>query len=688
MRTSLSLAISIAIAAFATDASAQALIGPQLQSLLDSEGPHEVIVTFSDAGQTSRIAEITTTYQRLNVLPMAGAILTRSQIEEIASWEGVESIYFNAPLKYRNFEAGQITGGHLVHDSLGIKGSGVTVAVIDSGIDATHPDLSFGTTTIQNVKLIGDLGLAGFAATLEDQANTDTSSGHGTHVAGTVAGTGTASAGDPRRPFYYAGIAPEAELIGLGAGEGLNIFFALQGFDWVLANQDRYGIDIVTNSWGSSNSVFDPNHPINRASHETYRRGMVVAFAAGNDGPAENTINPYAVVPWTISVGSGTKSRDLSSFSSRGVAGDPYKHIDVVAPGSNICSTRAPGTIIGALGPVVNLSNPSYTLYYHCISGTSMATPFVAGTSALLLEVNPELSPDQIKRILMETADPMPGFAFHQVGGGYINVARAIELAAATEGEKQAFRSGITDWSSQGIWENHPEDDGLISLEGARWQTVGSSDATDGSYARASVSKRETPRARLAFSGRAFQLLYPRNSQGGLADVYVDGVLRGRISFFSQSPDHNGRFGINDLPRGIHRVELRGVQGRVYLDGVLTDGPLLPANTAVETETTTYTGTIGPSAENLQIDEIAFEVDADTTTIDAVLSWDGVADLDFYLIDPEGNQVASAATLENPERLSFEVKIPGTYTYQVTGYASVLTNYRVNSTLTRAIQTD
>lgn len=687
MRKPLALAVSLAVLSMSLDAQAQAIIGASLQEKLVLDGPHEVIITFTDNDQKARLPEfLSGQYQLLNVLPMAGAVLTRSQIEQIAQWEGVESIYLNERLKYRNYEAGNITGGHVVHDMLSVKGAGVTVAVIDSGIDATHPDLSYGSKTVQNVTLLADLGLAGLAATLENQPNTDTSSGHGTHVAGTVAGTGDASSGDHRRAFYYAGIAPEANLIGLGAGEGIHILFALQGFDWVLNNQERYGIDIVTNSWGSSAASFDPGNPINKASYEAYRRGMVVTFAAGNDGPGDDTLNRYAIAPWVVNVGSGTKDKDLSGFSSRGVEGDPYKHIDVVAPGSNICSTRAPNTVIGALGPVVNLTYPGYYLRYHCISGTSMATPFVAGTAALMLEVNPELSPDQIEQILMETADPMPGFAFHQVGGGYINVLRAIDAASRTEGRRAAFLAGQTAWSSQGIWNAVADEHELVGLEG-NWRAASDEEATDGQYQWSLVGKKSTPRATLSFSGNAFQVLYPRDSRGGLADVYVNGINRGRISFYNEQADF-GRFAINNLTRGLHRVEIRGVQGRVYLDGVLTDGPLFPSNTQLVEETEVFTGTIGPSAENLQIDEHSFTVGADATDVRAVLSWDGVADLDLYLVDPEGNQVASAATLDNPERLEFAIKLPGTYTFQVTGYASVLTNYRLQSTVSRTVAVD
>lgn len=681
-RTLLGLAVAVGLSV-SFGAQSAALISPDLQKRLLLSPTHEVVVTFSDRSQVSRLAAMTSTVRPLNELPMAGAILTSAQVRTVAGWDGVESIYFNAPLKYFNYEAGQITGGHTVHDSLHLKGNGRTVAVIDSGIDGNHPDLQFGQKTIQNVKIAGDLGLAGAGVTMENVPNTDTSSGHGTHVAGTVAGTGAASAGDARRPNYYAGIAPQANLIGLGVGEGLNILFALEAFDYALANQKRYSIDVITNSWGSAAGPYDPNNPINQASFEAYKRGMVVAFAAGNDGPGDDTLNPYAVVPWVINVGSGTKAGDLSSFSSRGVAGDFYKHIDVVAPGSSICSTRAIGTAIGATGPLVNATYPEYTARYHCISGTSMATPFVAGVTTLLLEANPELSPDQIETILMQSATPMPAFGYHAVGGGYINVLAAVDLATRTTGNRQAFLSGVTAWSSQGKWNTVADSNTLLGYSG-NWSSTSLTGATDGGYRKASVTKKSVPRLNLAFQGKAMQLIYPRNDKGGLGDVYVDGVFRGRIGFYNATSDF-GRFALNNLSSGLHKVEIRGVLGNIYFDGALLEGKLYGSNTQLVEETETFTGVIGPSAENIVINEHAFEVGNDVISIKAVLGWGGGVDVDFSLVDPFGNEVASGATLSNPETLEFMVSEPGTYKYLVKGYATVVADYTLNSTETRAV---
>jgi subtilisin family serine protease len=672
--------------AFPGLARADALISPDLQSRLTVASTHDVIVTFRDRSQMSRLAALTPNVRLLKELPMAGARLSTAQVKVVAGWSGVESIYFNAPLKYYNYGAGEYTRGHVVQDTLGLKGKGVTVAIIDSGIDGTHPDLK--KNLVQNVKIVGDLDLVGASAAVENLPDTDTSSGHGSHVAGIVAGTGEASINDPRRSRYFAGIAPEASIVGISTGEGINILFALEGFDYVLANQQRYGIDIISNSWGTSVSVYDPNSPVNKASYEAYRRGMVVAFAAGNDGPGDDTINPYALVPWVIDVGSGTKAGDLSDFSSRGVAGDFYKHVDIVAPGSSIQSTKALGTPLPYTGPVVDATDPAYSAYYATLSGTSMATPFVAGTAALLLQANPDLSPDQVELIMTRTAHPMsvPGYAYHQIGAGYLDVLDAVDLASTTTGTRAGFMQGVTAWSSQGKWNALGDGDALASYEGG-WSRVAASAATDGGYRKASVTKKSVPRVRFAFQGRSFQLQYPRDARGGLADVYVDGILRGQASFYAATTGYTGRFPYTDETSGLHVVELRGVKGDVYFDGALVDGKLFPTSTRLVDEKTQFTGLMGPSANNLEVDSYPISVGSETTTIKATLAWTGGVDLDFALLDPDGVEVASGASLGNPEALEFAVTKPGTYTYQVRGYAAVVANYTLTSTQTRALTT-
>src|SRR5438105_1335340 len=175
-------------------------------------------------------------------------------------------------------------------------------------------------------------------------------------LAGIAAGMGTSSNG------YYTGVAPGANLVGIGTGDILFIFWALAGFDYILDHQQQYNIKVVNNSWGTS-GAFDPHDPINEATKQVAKRGITVVFAAGNDGPDQNTLNPYSVAPWVIGVAAGCKigvidptnseahcmlddgsnplaptnneprAHVLADFSSRGIPGDQLYHPDITAPG-------------------------------------------------------------------------------------------------------------------------------------------------------------------------------------------------------------------------------------------------------------------------------------------------------------------------------------------------------------------
>ncbi|PWK52926.1 S8 family serine peptidase [Pleionea mediterranea] len=666
-------------------AAADAHIGPKLQQKLQQEsGPFNVVVSFNDKSSVDTVMQgLNVPFLSMQALPMAGVNVTKQQLDILAANPEVSSIYFNAPLEYSNYTSGEITGGHFVHDNYGVDGTGVTIAVLDSGVDATHPDLEFGSKTIENVKIIGDLDLAGgINVFAEGTLNSDTSSGHGTHVAGTVAGSGAASANDERRENYNDGIAPGATLVGLGAGEGLNILYGLLGFDYAIANQDRLGIDIITNSWGGGDGAeFDPNNPINQASYLAYRNGMVVSFAASNSGPDEDTLNQYAIPPWVINVAAGDPNKELADFSSRGLEGHIWKKPDITAPGDGITSTRAPNTAIGALGPVVDPNHPEYYLYYHTISGTSMATPFIAGTAALLLSVNPDLSPDQIEEILKATADPMAGYKEHEVGSGYVNVKAAIDMARNVTGERLSFEQGNTDWSSQGFWSQGDDTDVLVDYIG-RFKEKSLITAFGGGYVE-SKGKHSTVKA--SFRGDAIKIHFLSGPKGGLVDVVVDGKTLKTVSLYREQG-----FGglvvtpIKGLTDDTHEIELRSVKDKMYFDRFEIDGALVDNGVTYVEQTETYSGVMGPSAENLEVAEFPFDVASNVVQIQSSLSWDGVADLDFYLVDPAGNEVASSASLSNPEALSFDVKDSGTYTLRVTGYISALTNYQVTNTLTSA----
>jgi len=364
---------------------------------------------------------------RFRALPMVGVRGTPTQISSLFGLAGVRSIYYNRELSYFLNESVPLIGADRVASELGITGSGVGVAVIDSGIDATHPDLPFGSKVIQNVKVGPDLFGAG-PIFIENLADTDATSGHGTHVSSIVGGTGAALAGK------YHGVASGSNLVGLGSGEVVFILTALESFDWVLTHSDLYGIRVISNSWGTS-GPFSPDDPINVASRRAHDAGLVVVFAGGNSGPDSNTLNPYCVAPWVICAAAGLKDgQTLADFSSRGIPGDPLYHPTITAPGVNVVAARATtGIVINAFFAVDLIDIGTDAVHYAAASGTSMATPHVSGAVALMLEANPALTPDQVKSALEETATPM-AYEQYQVGAGYLNAYGAVVEAGLRAG--------------------------------------------------------------------------------------------------------------------------------------------------------------------------------------------------------------------------------------------------------------
>lgn len=439
---------------------AKAVVDVELtKSLLTAIGPVEAIVTFkSNEGvlpeqlnllKSIGIAKGVT----LNSLPIAGILATKSQIDKLAQSDQVLSIYLNKKLAYENAEATDITGVDQVrtdetmrklNGGLPVTGKGIGVVINDSGVDGTHKDLEFGSHLVQNV--LGSTNLNAIDAALlpvtyvENVPNTDTSSGHGTHVAGIVGGTGAMSGGK------YEGVAPGANLIGYGSGAAVAMLDTIGGFDYALTHQQQYNIRVITNSWGDtsdSGTDFDPYNPINIATKRLYDRGIVTVFSAGNSGPDAKTISGnYKKAPWVVTVAAGDKSGKLADFSSRGeegrggsvtVDGQTWKWVDqptVTSPGVDIISTRVISPLV-ALGATDDAQyiGPAYLPYYTTMSGTSMAAPHVAGIIALMLEANPLLSPSQVKSVLEKTATAMPDYAVWEVGAGYVNAYKAVDAS-------------------------------------------------------------------------------------------------------------------------------------------------------------------------------------------------------------------------------------------------------------------
>jgi subtilisin family serine protease len=266
-------------------------------------------------------------------------------------------------------------------------GDGTAIVDLDTGVDAGHPDYDYlepwaGDKTLYSAKFNGQ--------TWVETRNSDTSSGHGTHVGGTIAGNGDASAG--RR----AGVAKGAQLIALGTGDGASIFAAEQGLEWTYEHSrpgaNEYHIRVVSNSWGTDGD-YDPQGVIARLTDMlTYDHGVAVIFAASNSGGSggecsgDLRTNVYANTPSAISIAALTHDGTaVTSFSSRGCMAQQHTWPDLGAPGRDIWATAPRGTVIDAS------TRTQGDLYYMAISGTSMATPHIGGVAGLLLDVAPSL---------------------------------------------------------------------------------------------------------------------------------------------------------------------------------------------------------------------------------------------------------------------------------------------------------
>jgi len=280
----------------------------------------------------------------------------------------------------------------------GGSGRGVTVAVLDSGV-AADPDL-----TQAGNRIIASVSVAG-----PRDPNRPDVGGHGTHIAGTIAGDGTRSAGQ------FVGVAPHANIVDVqvldGNGNG-RVSSILRGIGWVVAHQGQFNIRIINLSFGAIPQGSYRTDPLAAAVEVATKRGILVVAAAGNGGPANGTVESPAIDPYVVSVGStddqGTLSLTddtLAWFSAWGTPTDSTPKPEIVGPGRRVVSIRVPGSTLDMRLPdhVVTASNGAT---YFRLTGTSMATAVVSGAAALILERLPGLTPDQVKQILVAGVQP------------------------------------------------------------------------------------------------------------------------------------------------------------------------------------------------------------------------------------------------------------------------------------------
>ena len=312
--------------------------------------------------------------------------------------------------------------------AFGTTGTGVAVAVIDTGIDTT-----------------GDL--AGQVVHAEDftqeQNNADTY-GHGTFVGGLIAGTGAASSGAVK------GVAPGAKLVSLKIAEAdgsTDVTRVLEALEWVLAFRSLYGIRVVNLSLGFTTQQSTVIDPLDFAVERIWNAGLVVVAAAGNGGSSTPSVTAPGNDPLVITAGSLSDKTTVtlgddtvSSFSSSGPTVDGYAKPDVLAPGRSVVSSRSPGSTIDLANP-----NSAIGASYAKASGTSFATAITSGAAALVLSRNPLLSPDQVKRRLVTTARMPVGMSGPAAGHGVLDAFGAtmsLDLSSGYQGVSPALGGG------------------------------------------------------------------------------------------------------------------------------------------------------------------------------------------------------------------------------------------------------
>jgi serine protease AprX len=358
------------------------------------------------------------------------AELTPAQIRSLANDPAVGSIHVDADVTATDTaaDAGTQSGTSIVFQqstgatgawAAGDTGQGVTVAVLDSGID--NNAAAFGSRIKARVDFVDPA-----------QPAPGDPAGHGTHIAGIVAAS---------RSFPSPGLAPDASLVSvrvLDPSGSSRVSTVIHGLEWIIAHKDTLGIRVVTMALGAPASGSYRDDPLAAAAEMAWRSGLVVVTAAGNTGPAAGTISTPGIDPLVVTAGaadeSGTPSTSddvVPSWSSEGPTADHVAKPDLVAPGRMIVSVRVPGSTIDKALPT-HVEGPQLFR----LSGTSEATAVTAGAAALLIEHNRRATPDQVKALLVRNATQLAGASRAAQGSGEVNVAQALRAALPTDAEQ------------------------------------------------------------------------------------------------------------------------------------------------------------------------------------------------------------------------------------------------------------
>jgi serine protease AprX len=349
------------------------------------------------------------------------ATLSGPAVAKLAGSRSVRSISGNRIGRFEEFAYDEgttassfvRTSGAASQWATGNLGESVGVAVLDTGI-ADMPDL--------RGRIVQGPDLSGEGKAID-------SYGHGTVMAGIIAGSGADSA--TRAGGAWTGVAPKAHVVSVkvaGRNGVADVSTVLQGLHWVAAYKDQYNIRVLNLSWGTPSTQSPDVDPLNFAVQRLWDLGIVVVVAAGNSGPGSGTITKPGDDPVVLTVGAYDDKQNtdpvddsLASWSSRGPTPAGLQKPDIIAPGRFVIAPRAFGSKVEQENPKA-LQSPSYIRG----SGTSQAAAVTSGLVALLLEARPLLTPSQVKALLMTTASPLPDRAASEQGKGRVRLAEAV----------------------------------------------------------------------------------------------------------------------------------------------------------------------------------------------------------------------------------------------------------------------
>jgi serine protease AprX len=439
----------VALVATATNLAAAApknKVAPDLQKLIQKPpaGLISLIVqTEKPVGQADqdRVRQLGGRWKKSwTVIRAYAAELPAPAVNALAALADVRCISLDRTARMSMDTTTKAVGADIARSTYGATGLNIGVAVLDTGIQV-GPE--FGT-------------VRGWADLVNGQGSPYDDNGHGTHVAGVVAGTGQATV-DAASSVRYQGLAPRASLVAvkvLGQDGSGSVSTIISGVQWCVSNRGAYNLRVLNLSLGYIPGEGYTTDPLCQAVEAAVQAGIVVCAAAGNFGKDPNGSIQYGGIlspgidPWVLTVGAtntqGTPVRSddsVSSYSSRGPTYlDGLAKPDLVAPGNRIISVRAVNSYLDTSYPANRLARGAYSpgasgdSPYFIMSGTSMATPVVAGAVALICERNAGLSPNAIKAILMYSAQRMSlslssGLSTLTQGAGNLNVLAALEIA-------------------------------------------------------------------------------------------------------------------------------------------------------------------------------------------------------------------------------------------------------------------